>query len=104
RTETAEAHLRRAAELEPRRGRAHFQLGLVLARVGRSDEAIDAYRKALLLEPVSPAAHYNVGALLEGMGRVDEAAAEFRKALEIDSSYTRAREALSQIEEGTNGN
>lgn len=63
----AEAHYRRALELEPI-ALHWYNLGVLLEDGDRSDEAIEAYRQALLLEDRLPEAHQNIARLLELRG------------------------------------
>jgi tetratricopeptide (TPR) repeat protein len=70
---------------------AHFNLGLILARRGRFDEAIPHYQTSLDIYPQFTAAHFNLGVALAGCGRLDEAIAEYRKALEIAPQCDDAR-------------
>ena len=58
-------------------------LGLTLARLGRSDEAVHALRNALLLDPRLREAHLNLGLSLLGQKRFEEAAAVFQQALTL---------------------
>jgi superkiller protein 3 len=71
-------------EIDPAYGYAHYNLGILLADMGRTDEAMVHYQKALELNPNHAEAHNNLGALLAKTGRTDEAIAHYRKALEIN--------------------
>ncbi len=64
--------------------RAHNDLGVSLAALGNTQEAMAEYRQALVLRPNYPEAHDNVGNLLAAAGHLDEAVAEYRKALDVD--------------------
>jgi tetratricopeptide (TPR) repeat protein len=66
---------------------AHNNLGIVLAKMGRTDEAMAHYRKALELNPNYAEPHNNLGLLLSDKGRTDEAMAHYRKAVEINPNY-----------------
>lgn len=59
---------------------AQNMLGLSLALVGRSDEAIAAFDAALALNPRYVEAHLNRAVLLNDMGRLTEARAAFETA------------------------
>ena len=63
--------------------RAHYNLGVVLAALGRRPEAIAAYRAAVDLRPGYAEAHNNLGNVLREAGRVAEAVAEGQRALEL---------------------
>ena len=69
---------------------AHNNLGIVLANMGRADEAMVHYQKALEIKPNHADAYYNLGHLLAKMGRTDEALAHYQKALELDPNHTKA--------------
>ncbi|MBI2569797.1 MAG: tetratricopeptide repeat protein [Candidatus Schekmanbacteria bacterium] len=61
--EGAEQDARRAASLAPAMERAPYDLGLVLARAGRPEEALEAFSAALALRPDFRDAAYNAGLL-----------------------------------------
>jgi tetratricopeptide (TPR) repeat protein len=69
---------------------AYNNLGLLLAEMGRTDEAMAHFRKALELNPNYADAHNNLGLLLAETGRTDEAMAHFLKALELNPNYADA--------------
>ena len=50
----AEAHLRRAVEIDPGYAQMHYNLGVLLARRGAADEAAEHFRKAIELVPGNP--------------------------------------------------
>jgi protein O-mannosyl-transferase len=66
---------------------AHFNLGLLFANRGRTDEAMAHYQKALELNPNYTFAHINLGVLLAGMGRTDEAMAHYQMAFELNPNH-----------------
>jgi 4-amino-4-deoxy-L-arabinose transferase-like glycosyltransferase len=78
--ELAESELREAVREEPL-ARHWVELGKVLARQQRNDDAITAYRAAAELEPADYRIHHALGLLHRRAGRADEAAAAFREAL-----------------------
>jgi tetratricopeptide (TPR) repeat protein len=69
---------------------AHNNLGIVLANMGRADEAVVQYQKALEVKPNHADAYYNLGHLFAKMGRTDEALAHYQKALDIDPNHAKA--------------
>ncbi len=103
--EEADRHLQRAAELEarsavrldPARATAWNDLGVLLLRYGKVEEAIAEFRRAVSLEPGCAAARSNLGTALARTGVREEAAAELSKALEIDPRYAPAHHHLGQI-------
>ena len=50
-----------------------MELGLVLNRLDRLDDALEALRRAVLAGPDFALAYYNFGCVLERAGLVDEA-------------------------------
>jgi len=81
--ETAARLLARSLEREPKNSEAHYNLGLVLAALGRNTEAEESYRRGLALKPNSVDGHNNLGVLLESVGRFAEAEACYRRAIEL---------------------
>ena len=56
----AEQYYRRALAMDPASVRGHFNLGALLARAGRSAEAIEQFRETLRLDPGNAAARANL--------------------------------------------
>jgi protein O-GlcNAc transferase len=48
-------------------------LGTVLAKLGRTDEALARYNEALRADPNNPDAHFNLGVTLAGRDELDAA-------------------------------
>jgi tetratricopeptide (TPR) repeat protein len=69
-------------------------MGNVLVKQGKPDQAIPQFRKALDIAPGFAEAHNNLGLALDATGNVEEAIAQYRKALEIDPDYGAARNNL----------
>ncbi len=65
-------------------------LGVVLYREGRREEAANLFRQALAVEPDNAGAETNLGVVLVKDGKSTDAIALFRKALLIDSTYADA--------------
>jgi tetratricopeptide (TPR) repeat protein len=68
----------------------HFQLGNVLFRQNRPDEAITSYQEATRLKPKYALAYNGMGIVYASQGRWEEAMVEYRKALEINPDYADA--------------
>ena len=81
--------------LDPAHAEAHSNLGVALARRGRSTEAIDHYREALRLDPRQTQAYSNLGNALLQQGQVREAIAQFEEGLSIDPADPQARTNLA---------
>ncbi len=73
---------------------AHHNLGIVLLRKGRVDEAITQYQTALQIKPDYAKAHNNLGNALLQKGKVDEAITHCQRALEINPDYAEAHNNL----------
>jgi protein O-mannosyl-transferase len=78
----------------PNNAEAHNNLGVVLAGLGRGDEAIAHYRKALAIKPAYADAHNNLGVALAGRGPVEEAIAHYQEALESKPDFADAHNNL----------
>jgi tetratricopeptide (TPR) repeat protein len=70
--------------------RAHYNLGRNLARQGRLDEAVEAYRETVRLEPTHYYAYNNLGTSLVKQEKLDEAIKAFRRSRQISPSFAEA--------------
>jgi tetratricopeptide (TPR) repeat protein len=93
----AELKARSAARLDPARAAAWNDLGALLLRSGKAEEAVAELRRAVSLDPAFAAAHCNLGAALAKTGAQDEAATEVDRALAIDPQHAPAHHHLGQI-------
>lgn len=131
-TEKAIEIYRNAAKTHPRHAAPVFNnLGLCLARAGRTDEAIAAMNNGIKLAPANPryrnniayllvkqgqyrdayghlravhekaAAYYNMGYLLTKNGHAQEAIQHFALALRADPSMTQAKQWLDYLNKKT---
>jgi len=73
------------SDANPRAGQAdaYFNLGAVLRKSGRIEEAIAPTREAVQLAPDRPHTHFNLGLLLSDAKRYDEAVAELTAAIQL---------------------
>jgi tetratricopeptide (TPR) repeat protein len=85
----SEAAIRKAIELDGRRSHYHNALGLLLRYLGRTDEAIAAFRAALERQINLPWAWENLGATYLAQGQTREA----REALTQGLAWAREDEA-----------
>ena len=77
--------------------RAYNNLGVVLLREGRWEEAYEALIAALKIESFRYAeASYNLGRVYAARGQHDLAAREWRRALQIDPKHDAAAQALTR--------
>jgi len=81
---------RRVVAIDPAYAAAWNNLGLLLHRMGRYDEAHEAYDTAVAQDSDCAEAAYNLGSLAEDQGDVDAAIAHYRRALEISPDYADA--------------
>lgn len=94
RTTEAEAAFKQGIAKDSACNPCRVNYGLMLARAGRTNEAI------IQLQAVLPEAqvHYNLASLHEQYNRRDAARAEYRKALELDPTLAEAKTRLAAIE------
>jgi Tfp pilus assembly protein PilF len=90
----AEACLRKALSLKNGFARAHNNLGLLLGRTGRCDEALDEFARAGCSEPD---ARSNLALALSLEGRPEAAREQFELALQGGSTSNAAREGLRAL-------
>jgi Tfp pilus assembly protein PilF len=94
RWDEAEANLQKALRLDGELTRARNNLGLLLARTGRPEEALAEFRRA----GCSPSdAHANLAFAMVLEERWDEARREFELALDADPSSKAAQDGLSAL-------
>ena len=74
-----------------------LNLGLLLSRLDRLDEAEPLFRESVRLDPRFPQGHYQLGTALEKKGRAAEAAEELEEAARLDASYAEPHYALARL-------
>ena len=72
----------------------HNNLGVALARQGRSQEAMAHYAEALRIRPHLPQVKNNIGGILFQEGRIQEAITQYVEALRITPNYADAHSNL----------
>lgn len=82
---------------DPENWVALHRLGVVLHRLGHSDEAAGLIDRALALEPDNAAACSDLAAILKGLGRYDEAAKACRQAVALDPDSAASHNDLGDI-------
>jgi tetratricopeptide (TPR) repeat protein len=88
----------------PQSWMAHNNLGVALARMGRTPEAIDEYQAALRLKPDYAEPHNNLAtALSRQPDRMPDAIAEVREALRIKPDYPEALVNLASFQAAAPG-
>jgi tetratricopeptide (TPR) repeat protein len=66
--------------LDAKYGYAHYNLGIILKRQGKLNEAATEYNIAMSLNPGNPDAHCNLGGVLQDQGKLKEAMTEYQVA------------------------
>lgn len=95
--EEAEQCLRRAVALDPGFALAHYNLGVLLARLGHRKAAELSYRQALDCRPQHLEARYNLGVLLADDGRNAEAETCYRQILQQAPGFAMASRNLASL-------
>jgi protein O-mannosyl-transferase len=93
----ADALYRTTIKKNPDCWMAHNNLGVLLGKIGRNDEAMAHYLKALELNPNNADAHNNLGLLLANIGRTNDAMVHLLKALELDPNHAEAYNNLGLL-------
>lgn len=88
---------RDVAAKRPYSDRAQYNLGAILLREGRVQEAEVAFRKALELNPRSGRALYNLGKVHALRGDVDTALEQYLKATQADPRLAEAHSDVANI-------
>jgi tetratricopeptide (TPR) repeat protein len=74
-----------------------LNLGLMLTRHDRLDEAEARFRESLRCDSRFPQAHYQLGITLEKKGRTGEAVSELEEAARLEPAYAEAQYALARL-------
>ena len=91
-------HYTAALALRPGSGVVLYNLGAVLRRLGRRDEAVTCFHKVIELDPNVVPAHNALGIVLHGQGKVAEATACYRKAISLNPKYASAYLNLGNVQ------
>jgi len=86
--------LSKAASIRPDKSDYVSNLGYVLWKLGRFNEAVDAERTSIKLDARNSSAHYQLGRFLLRLGQrnnLNEAVAELKRALELDARQFEVR-------------
>jgi tetratricopeptide (TPR) repeat protein len=94
---SAEYHLKKALEIDPRHG-SHADLGALYSQIGRYEEAESELKQAIDQDWYNTNAHVEMGALFLRIGddRLPDAEREFRQALAVDATSGPAAIGLAQ--------
>ena len=88
--ETARGLLEKAIAIDEREPSEHFELGTVLDRMQRYEDAAREFARAAELDPTDPAAHYRLSRIYERLGKPEAA----RKERELHGKLVAAQEAV----------
>jgi tetratricopeptide (TPR) repeat protein len=99
--QAAEQELRKALDLAPGLIAARTDLGLILGRLGKIDEAIRQLKQVVEMDPQAATAIAVLAGIYQGEGRLPEAVAAYRELINHfpDNPYTpRARQVVQDLE------
>ena len=82
--------------LNPQARDAHFNLGIILYKQARYEEALEAARVAVAKRPNHASAHHNIGMIFNALERFEEAEKHLRRAIALD--HTKALYALAKLQ------
>jgi len=94
----AERVCRQIIAARPANGDAHNILGVSLAGLGRTDDAVAELKRAIKINPQAPSYHANLGEILRQAGKLDEAADALQSAIKLDPNNAQALNNLGIIE------
>jgi len=100
--ESAESYLRSTAKISPHISSFQYQLGLVLDQLGRSSDALVAYRRAVALNPSHVDALYCIGQMLVRDLDFRGAKEHADRMLEVDSNSVSGHSLLASASVGLN--
>jgi TolB-like protein/Flp pilus assembly protein TadD len=86
----AEAEFRKALAINPNSIVAHYWYAILLAVLGKMEEAEEEARLALKLDPINLLTNWHLGIVLLFGRRYDESIEQFRKILEMDADFSLA--------------
>jgi TolB-like protein len=95
--EAAEEGYLEAIRLNPGYATAHHWYGILLAYLGRYEEAIASMRIAVDLEPLSPIINTNVGFIQYYAGRYDDAVEQYLRTLELFPDFGVTHRMLGRV-------
>jgi cytochrome c-type biogenesis protein CcmH/NrfG len=76
---------------------AHFALGRVYARQGRSDLSIAHFKEAVQINPQIAALHSDLGRVLATRGKFKKAIQKFNDALEVNPDFPEAHFSMANV-------
>ena len=99
--EEALANYKKAIELDPNNPSLFTNMGVVLSKLGKTDESQEAFKKSAALNPAGAAqSFYNLGVTLTNSGKTAEAADAFKQSIAADSNFAESYYALGMALSG----
>ena len=77
----------RILAVDPNHGRTLNLLGIVVARTGRDELAVELLRRAVRSSPSVACFHNSLGAFLQKIDQTEEAVSEYRQAIDLAPEY-----------------
>ncbi|MCG8460889.1 MAG: tetratricopeptide repeat protein [Holophagales bacterium] len=99
--DAAEKLFRRGLTADAEHVELRLNLGLLLVRQGRLDEALAEFEAAAEIDPENAQARHDIGTTQLALGNPEEAISAFRAALGIEADYTGARFNLANVLAGS---
>ena len=93
----AEANYRKALEIEPDYEIARHNLGNVLLKQGKLDEAVVCFNELLRQKKDSVGVHYRLAVVLCIQGKYDDAIKHFARVLELNPKYPNAHKRMGEV-------
>jgi len=93
----AESILHEMTAVKPDSLQGWVMLGGLMAREGRTEESLDAFKRAMAIRPNDPSARLMVASILHRMGRDEEARSECERILQEHPGYAGATQLLAEI-------
>ncbi len=88
--EDANALFLKAKGLNPGDASIHFNYGVMLQKLNKSQEALLQFKTTISINPGHPEAHQNSAIILRGMKRLEEAIESHRSAISLRPNYANA--------------
>ena len=95
RLDEALAKCQEALQGDPKSARAYYILGIIRVRLGKPEEAKEAWLKAIQISPQSVDAHLALGKLYLDTDHLSDATQEFQTALRLGDFHGRAQYGLA---------
>lgn len=92
-TAAAEESFNKGIAADPKNQPCRVNYGLMLARLGRADDALAQF--SAVLTPAQ--AHYNLGSVYEQQKKFDKAREQYEAALKLNPKFTDARMRLEKL-------